>query len=435
MAKTLKHIHILGIAGVMTAPLAVALVKKGYLVTGSDQEKIYPPVSDLIVDISINKTVINHSIDLAIIGSSYLSFERCVEEFEQIKKLNIPYISATNYLAQNLVKTNSVLIAGSYGKTTISALVSWILKKNHFKPSYFFGGQLIDNTPSLSFNSSDWSVVEADESVNGLDTQAKFLHYPAKYVILTSTDWEHKESYSSAEANFESFRQLVKKIPADGALIYNQACPDILKLLPDCVGQSIPYFPTQKFPGNLVGQHNQQNISAAFTLCRQLNLDQKSILEAIASFPGIKRRLEKLFSENNIYIYDDFAQSACRVKSALEALHFSHPHSHLKVYFEPHASFLQNQSSLPEFSKIYDLIDSFILGKISFSKNIAADKRVSAKDWQNIFTNKFHYLPTNDSVTDYLNTNLHSGDLLIHFSSGGLDGLNNLKTVYNHIKL
>jgi UDP-N-acetylmuramate: L-alanyl-gamma-D-glutamyl-meso-diaminopimelate ligase len=435
MAKILKHIHILGIAGVMTAPLAVALKKQGYLVTGSDQEKIYPPISDLITNIPINCTPIDNHIDLAIIGSSYLSFTRCIDEFNQIKKLNIPYISATQYLSQNLIKTNSVLVAGSFGKTTISALITWILNRCGYQPNYLIGGQLIDNSPSLAFSPTDWSVAEADESINGLDQKAKFLYYPVKYLILTSINWEHKESYPTAEDNFQAYRQLVKNIPAPGALIYNQNCSDIQKLLSNCACKTIPYSPDQKFDSLLVGEFNQQNISAAYTFCRHIGIKEDKITQAISSFPGIKRRLEKIYSKNNIHIYDDFAQSFNRVKSTLEALKFSYPHHRLHVYFEPHATFLQNPESIREFSEIVPLIDNFILGKLSFSAHLPANKRVTAKDWQNIFANKFHYLPTNDQIIDYFSVNLKPGDLLIHFSSGGLDGLNNLKRVYNHIKL
>lgn len=435
MAKIIKHIHILGIAGVMTAPLAIALKDQGYIVTGSDQKNIYPPVSDLISDIPINTTPIDNHIDLAIIGSSFLSFSRCLNEFNQIKKLNIPYISATIYLSQKLIKPNSILIAGSFGKTTISALVAWILNKNNFHPSYFFGGQLTNNSPSIKFNSSDWSTVEADESINGLDTKAKFLYYPVKYLILTSIDWEHKDSYSTAKDNFEAYRQLVKNIPSDGVLVYNQSDPEIPKLLPECKGKILPYSSTKKFDSHLIGEYNQQNIAAGYTLCQYLGIKNEDITKSITTFPGIKKRLEKVYSTKNIHIFNDFAQSAIRVKSALKALKYSFPDHHLKVYFDPRATFLQNRSSLLGFSEILPLIDDFVLGKISFSADIPSSDRVTAKDWQNIFGTKFHYLPTNENIIDYYSANLRPGDLLVNFSSGGLDGLNNLKKVYNHIKL
>ena len=407
------NIHILGIAGTMTAPLAQALIKQGYVVTGSDQEKIYPPISQLITNIPLNRPLEN--IDLVIVGSSYKSFQICRQEFDQIKKLGIPYISATEYVAQNLIKSESILVAGSYGKTTISALLAWILPDS----SYFFGGIAVNNFPSLNFSDSQMSIVEADESINGLDTQAKFLYYPVKYLILTSALWEHKESYKTAQDNFNSFKRLVQKLPKDGILIYNPHDPEIAKLLPFCQAKTIPYQ-VHQFTTPLIGQHNQDNINAALTLLNQLGINTNKV----ASFPGIKRRLEIISDHNSRLIIDDFAQSASRIKSALKAISYSYPHRRIIVYFEPHASFLQNQESVTEFSQLIGLFDEFVLGKIKF----APDKkhRVEFRDWQHIIHN-IHYFPINSDLIKHLKSILDSGDILVHFSSGGLDGLNNLK--------
>src|SRR3989339_1247587 len=146
------HIHILGIAGQgMTTPLAVELKRLGHHVTGSDQQRIYPPASTIIkkAAIPINQTPITQQIDLAIVGSSYKSFPKSIYEFEQIQKLAIPYISATKFISQNLVKPQSILIAGSFGKTTITGLISWIMFKAGYKPSFMFGGKAINRIPSL----------------------------------------------------------------------------------------------------------------------------------------------------------------------------------------------------------------------------------------------------------------------------------------------
>ncbi|MFZ2153242.1 MAG: Mur ligase family protein [Microgenomates group bacterium] len=417
MAKIL-NIHILGLAGVMTAPLAQALIKLGHKVTGSDQQNIYPPISNLISNIPLNQPL--GAIDLVIVGSSYKSFKICQEQFIEIKKKNIPYISATQYLAQNLIKKESILVAGSYGKTTTTALLAWLMPS----ANYFFGGTAIDNFPSINLSDSQWSIVEADESINGLDQQAKFLYYPVKYLILTSAQWEHKESYKSVEDNFQAYKKLIQNIPPDGLLIYNPTDADIQKLLPYCKAKTI-HYEKKVFDTKLIGQHNQQNISAVFTLSKYLNIPFD-----ISRFSGIRRRLEIISDKDDILIIDDFAQSADRVKSALEAVKFSYPHRRIVIYFEPHATFLRNQQSLQPFKFITDFCDEFILGKIIFSPDIKP--RVTAKDWQNIIGSQMKYLPLYDDVLHYLKQSLHPRDILIHFSSGGLDGLNTLKKVYNN---
>jgi len=412
-------IHILAISGSMTSALAVALVKLGHTVTGSDQDKIYPPISNIISNIPLNQPL--GKIDLCIVGSGYKAFSRCVDEFSQIKQNNIPYISATEYLAQNLVKKNSIIVAGSYGKTTITAL----LAHNLPTANYFFGGLTVDGTPSLQFSDSDWSVIEGDESINGLDTQAKFLYYPTKYVILTSINWEHKDSYKTSEDNFNAYKQLVQNIPTDGVLIYNPADPQIKELLPFCQSKAIPYI-DQHFETKLIGQYNQQNISAAYTLCQYLNLPFD-----IKNFSGIKRRLETVSNKNNILVIDDFAQSPERVLSALKAVQFSYPHRRTFVYFEPHASFLQHRQSLIDFNLIDPYVHQFILGKIKFSPD--KTNRATASDWQDQLKDKLVYLPIHQDIIKFFTTKLQPNDILVHFSSGGLDGQNTLKTVYNSI--
>lgn len=424
-------IHILAIAGTMTAPLAVALKKQGHTVTGSDQEKIYPPISTLLETnkISFNQSTIDSSIDLAIIGSGYLSFSQCLSEFEKIKELNIPYISATEYLAKNLIKTNSILVAGSYGKTTITSLLSWVTTQCGLNPNYFFGGFVADNFPSLKFTDSDFSVIEADESINGLDTQAKFLYYPVKYLILTSAQWEHKDSYSTAEDNFNAFKKLVQNLPANGLLVYNSADPEVQKLLPFCQAKAIPYKVESSVKSNLIGLYNQQNIFAVISLCQNLDLPIDQILAAVASFPGVKRRLEVIYQKNNLLIVDDFAQSAVRVKSAIDAIHYSYPNSKIYVYFEPHASFLKSKSSLSGFNEALKNTHQVILSKINFSSAISKTDRVTAKDWTEIVGSKLIYQPLNSEIISYFSNTLKPNDVLIHFSSGGLDGLNTLSAI------
>jgi UDP-N-acetylmuramate: L-alanyl-gamma-D-glutamyl-meso-diaminopimelate ligase len=419
-------IHILGIVGQMTTPLALALQRLGHTISGSDQDKIYPPFSDIIrqANIPINQGL--SSADLVIVGSSFRTFSRCVDEFEQAKNQNIPYISATQYLANNLIKKESILVAGSFGKTTISSLLAHIIPSSN----YFFGGQAISGTESLQFSNSDISIIEADESINGLDTQAKFLYYPIKYLVLTSVNWEHKESYPTLADNLNAFKKLIERIPVDGALIYNPSDPNIIKLLPSCSAPTIPYI-SKTFDSKLIGKYNQDNISAAYTLTQHLRLPPETVLDSISSFQGIRRRLETVSSSNQITVIDDFAQSAERVISALNAVKYSFPDRRILIYFEPHASFLKQSSGLDGFEKIVPLVDKFILGKITFSKT--STNRTTAATWQEKIGEKLLYLPLPDDIVNFFKTNLMAHDILVHFSSGGLEGLTTLKTVYNNI--
>lgn len=423
------HIHIVAIAGSMTAPLAIALKKEGHQVTGSDQEKTYPPFSLELKDskIPINTTPISSKIDLAIIGSSYQSFHQTREEYRQIKSQKIPHISATKYISQKLIKKNSILIAGTYGKTTISAALAFLLTKANFDPSYMFGGKSLNHLDSLHFSKSDWSVVEADESINGCDTKAKFLYYPVKYLILTSALWEHKDSYQSQSENFSAFKKLVQNLPQDGCLIYNQNEASILPLLPFAKCQKIPYDKTE-IANNLIGKYNQNNLSAVETLAKIINIDPNDISTSFKEFIGVEKRLEVKSKLNNIIFIDDFAQSSARIKASLQAIKDSYPLSKIKVLFEAHASFGQYRSNLIELSDAFKVANEIVISRLRYCLKIKSQDRLTAKDFLSTISHSL-YIPLSEDIIKHYKNTLEPGDILVHFSSGGSEGIN----VFNQI--
>lgn len=454
-------IHILGIAGTMTAPLAVALKKQGNIITGSDQEKIYPPVSTILkkANIKINNSQIDSSINLAIIGSSYSNFQKTKDEFEKIKKLNIKYVSASEFITQNIAKENSILIAGTYGKTTITSLVSWIFFKSNLNPNYMFGGKSLNNFPSVNLSSSNWSIIEADESIHGLDTKAKFLYYPVNYLLLTSADWEHKDSYPTEIENFNAFKKLILNLPENGVLFINSNGYQTKELSLYSKAKIITYNSEEsdylikktkinpifsildiqtpkgiiQVKTKLIGQFNFENILAAVTIADNLNISSSNIKKAILSFKGINRRLEKIFDYNNIIIIDDFAQSSERIKSTLKAVKDHFPKNKIKVLYQPHASFMQHPESLKKFTDAFSLASEVVLSRLNFN-DTNKQKRVSAKDFRQVIGDKLTYLPIDQDIIDFYKKSLKSGDILINMSSGGLNGNKIIKSVINFFK-
>ena len=446
----------------MTANLAVALKKQGNNVTGSDQEKIFPPVSTTLkkANISVNSTIIDNHINLAIIGSSYNSFDKTKTEFDQIKKLHIPYISATEYLAKNLIKQNSIVIAGSFGKTTITSLVSWIFSQSGKKPSFMFGGNPKNKFDSLKFSNSDWSIIEGDESIHGLDKQAKFLYYRPKYLIVTSADWEHKDCYPDEKSNFNAFKKLVQQLPSDGLLVLNSQSQTSLKLAEYSPCQIITYNSKNsdyfiekanrqneitnllihtpngllKITTNLIGQFNFENILATISLCDSLHLSRYSISKAVASYKGVKRRLELIDKRHNILFFDDFAQSNQRITSALSALKQHFPDKNIKVLFQPHASFSQYKNSLCELKNSFNLASEVVLTQLKFNPNIDRKDRNTAKDFRDCIGSKLIYLPLKKQIIKYYKDSLMPNDILIYMSSGGLEGNRIFKSIINSFK-
>ncbi len=457
-----SHIHILGIAGTMTASLAVALKQAGARVTGSDQPKIFPPISTTLkkADIKINITDIDHDINQAIIGSSYNLFENTKEEFKQIKQQKIPYLSATKYIAQNIIKPNSIIVAGSFGKTTITSLLAWIFHHTKLKPSYMFGGSSKNKFSPVKITDSNWSIVEGDESIHGLDKTAKFLYYPAKYLIITSADWEHKDSYPDAASNLKTFKKLVQKLPSDGVFLVNQQSPSALSLAQYSPAKVISYntpesdyflektIPQKNFTTliirtpsgiiktntTLIGQFNFENILAAVALSDYLAISPKIIAKSIFSYRGIRRRLELVAKPKNILFFDDFAQSGNRIKSTLTALNSHYPQKKIKVLYQAHASFSQYKSSLDELKNAFNLADEIVLTQLKFNHNINKKNRNTAKDFRDCLGSKLIYLPLKTQIMQYYKHSLTSNDILIYMSSGGLEGNRIFKSVINLFK-
>jgi UDP-N-acetylmuramate: L-alanyl-gamma-D-glutamyl-meso-diaminopimelate ligase len=431
------NIHILSIAGTMTTPLALALVKAGHTVTGSDQVHIYPPFSQMLLrsHIPVNPDIKSLKPDLVIVGSAFNKFKNTRAEFNFFKNNQTPYISATQYIATKLIKSNSILVAGSYGKTTITAALSWVFTKSGLNPSYFFGGQSLNRFPSLKLTDSLWSITEADESINGLDSRAKFLYYPVKYLILTSAHWEHKESYPSSSGNTAAFAKLIKKLPKDGLLVYNHLEPSVTKLVKYAQCPSVPYNLYPKTHPFLFGQHNQNNLDAVITLCSNIGLNLPKADFFLQKFKGIKRRLELLSSANNIYFYDDFAQNPFRINACLSALKMRYPQHRIISILNPHASFLQQQNSLNNLDWAFKSTFKVFLEKIHYSPNSLKTTRSTLADYKKLLGDKLVYLPLSTDLISQATATIKPGDIVIRFSSGGLTGLRSYRQIINKLKI
>jgi len=433
----IHHIHILSIAGTMTTPLALELIKLGIKVTGTDQEKIYPPVSTILSDakIEINTTPITPKIDLVIVGGSYNKFKQTQTEFNQAVALNLKYISASSFLGLLMESKNPIIVTGTFGKTTISAALSWALLKLGVFPTYFYGGFPVNHFPSLELNKDDYSVIEAGEDINGLDTGPKFDYYPIKHLLLTSADWEHRESYETEELNFEAFSNLVNRLTPKSTFVYNPASKSATRLAAS-FPNAIPYNLSlkTKIQTTLIGLANLENLVAAATLLINLGFPEAKVIEALSSFKGIHRRLEIIYSSPSLVIIDDFAQSAPRVEAALDAIKNHYPDFKIITFFEPHATSLLYKSSVKLLADSLHLSDSVILGPLNYSSSVSKSQRATPQYYRQLLGNKLTYLPDYEVITQTLSQPPSEKTVIVHFSSGGQIGLSSLQQIVSHQK-
>ncbi len=372
-----QHIHIIGICGVATSAIAIAFQDKGWKVTGSDKG-IYPPVSTHLTEAGIEYYAGWHpekigAPDIVMIGGVGTSPSN--PEVMYAKEHNIPVYAYPEILQKYFIKKNSIVVAGTWGKTTVSSLLSFILLKADFDPSYFTGGlSLSHKTGALS--DSEWSVIEGDEyQVSISDKRPKFVYYSPTHLLLTSVSWDHADLYPTEDAYFNEFSKLITSIPQEGMIV---ACSDdsgVKKVLGNnVVARVVTYGKSEeadyyyhsishtknglsfvirhkgtdyKLSSPMLGRFNVENIAGAFAMAHSIGVDAQQIISSIQEFQGIKRRLEKRY-EGKITILDCHAPTAEKATSVLESIREVYDKKIIAVY-EPNIGGRQKASA-----KMYD---------------------------------------------------------------------------------
>lgn len=465
-----KKAYFIGIAGKAMAALAKEFKRLGWQVSGSDQKNVYPPISDYLQENNLpyfkgySADNVPQDADLIVVGRSALMIDPQNPEFLKAKSLSCPVLSYPEVLQQYLIKKNSIVVAGTFGKTTISALLAWILEQAGFNPSYMTGGVPLNLKDGLRITKGDYSVVEGDEPPSLRETDPpKFIFYHPRYLLLTATLHDHPEIYKTPQAYQKAFVSLAKLLPDNGFLVYNldTVSPEVVKaahsrrISYSLTNSKADYFVKEISPDKeltlftvqglkesfclstkLLGKHNLQNICAACALAAELRIKKELITRAVASFLGIKTHLEFLGKPGGRYLYWDLAQHPSKVKGSLEALkeHFSQ--NRLICVFHPAMSGLKRFESLAWYPGAFDAADQVIVAKVGFIKGVGA-KRVTgsaivkaiSQTQKNVF-----YQPIDQKIIDYLLAKTKKGEVIVFMSSGGLRFTNLIKDTIKKLK-
>src|SRR3990167_7169900 len=364
------HVYLIAICGVGMASLAGLLQSQGYRVRGSDQNS-YPPMSTYLGRFGIEVLAgysVKHLVrrpDLVVIGNAV---SRNNPEVQSVLDLGIPYLSFPQALGRFLIGSKrSIVVVGTHGKTTTTALLAWVLAKVGWDPSFFVGGIPLNFDTGFRYGEGGWVVLEGDEYDSAFfDKGPKFLHYRPEKVILTSVEFDHADIYRDLEHLKAAFRSLVELIPSSGSLLvcneYAAAlevaaaarCPAIFygegarrdwEARNVCVREGRSLFEprykgisegTVEIP--LMGRHNVNNAMAVYAMARELGIDRAALRGALASFSGVKRRQEVKGEVNGITVIDDFAHHPTAVKETVEAVRAAYPGRKLWAIFEPRSN-------------------------------------------------------------------------------------------------
>ncbi len=401
--KNKKHIHFIGIGGTAMASIAVAFRQAGFKITGSEPKEIFPPMSDYLKKNKIkyyfpfNPEKIGKP-DEIIIGNAHYSDENPEVKYARKNKIKLEHFP--KLLEKYLIKKNSVVIAGTYGKTTTTAMVSWLFERANKNPNYLLGGLPLNFNHGARLTKSNWSIVEGDEypAASPWDYSPKFKYYHPKYLILTSAEWDHFDIFKTKKSYIDVFKKLVKSVPKDGLIVAKlggENLDEVLKharckiIFYNC-NKNIKYknkkiynvkniftknkktefelYKSEKLIGGfqtqLIGDFNLENWCAAITLASELKLPFKKIQQAVKTFKGVKRRLEVRSVKNKITVIDDFAHSPSKAKASVKALVKHFPNSKIFVVFEPNRGG-RALKCMPNYSNIFTGVYKVFIPKLT----------------------------------------------------------------------
>jgi UDP-N-acetylmuramate: L-alanyl-gamma-D-glutamyl-meso-diaminopimelate ligase len=446
-----RHIHIIGICGVATSALAIAFHKNGWKVTGSDKG-FYPPVSTHLTEAGILYYAGWHpenigSPDLVVAGAGGTALSN--PEIMYVKEKGLPLLSFAEALGKYFVKKNSIVVTGTWGKTTISAMLSYILLEAGMDPSYFTGAVSLSHETGALGN-SDWSVVEGDEYQAAIwDRKAKFFYYKPTHLLLTSVSWDHADLYPTEEAYFDAFRKIVAEIPDSGLIV---ACADekgIVKVLgnkkavtygkksADFIYHSISHTlqglsfgiryddEEYKIESPMLGRFNVENITGAFAMAYSIGIPAEKIIAALKKFKGIKRRLEKRY-EGEVTIFDCHGPTAEKAASNLESLREVYSGKIIAVY-EPNTGSRQHANAYM-YDDAFKNADSVIIPRLTKIKVDAgaSEKAFEGKELAEVIS-KTHphcrYIESDEELVATLRKEAEKSCVIAFIGSHGFRGM------------
>ncbi len=439
------NVHFIAIGGAVMHNLAIALHKKGYMVSGSDDEIFEPSHSrldryGLLPDKQgWDPEKITPDLDTVILGMHARDGN---PELEEARKLGLQIQSFPEFLYEQTRDKTRVVIGGSHGKTTITSMIMHVLKFHDLSFDYMVGSIVegFETMVGLS-ESSEIAVFEGDEYLSSaLDRRPKFHLYKPHVALISGIAWDHMNVFPTYENYLEQFRIFIDKTEVGGTLIYSADDPEVTNLVKSS-GRLLDYIPYRVHPNTIregktflldneqeisvsvFGQHNMQNINGAKLVCETLGIKNEMFYEAIQNFTGAGKRMQLLQENEQTAIYLDFAHAPSKVRATTSALKEQYPESWLTAVLELHTFSSLNADFLPLYEATMLSADKAI---VYFNPETVAHKKLPeiTRDQINAAFKQPDLWIYNDAeklVKDLLDSEWNGSNLLI-MTSGNFDG-------------
>ncbi|MDZ4676655.1 MAG: UDP-N-acetylmuramate:L-alanyl-gamma-D-glutamyl-meso-diaminopimelate ligase [Oligoflexia bacterium] len=460
MNKNKETIYMMGICGTAMGSLAGLLRDMGYNVRGSDQN-VYPPMSTKLKSLGIDiiegykPENLNPRPDKVIVGNV---MSKTHAEVQALLDSKIPYTSLPKAMGEFLIKDrHSVVISGTHGKTTTTAIAAWVLEKAGLKPGFMIGGVPLNFPNTFSIGKGNYFVIEGDEYDTAFfDKVPKFIHYRPRSVILTSIEFDHADIYRDLDHVKDAFKMLLKLIPEDGHLIYQSEDENIKSILAETKCKNVQGYGVKStdwqlgdikweeaysqfdviyqgkkidtIKSNLFGEYNLLNALSVYALAYNLKLDLNKVREAFMSFKGVKRRQEIIGQPRHITIIDDFAHHPTAVRVTIGGVKKRFKKSRIIGVFEPRSATSRRRIFQDDFAKALSTADEVIVSvpydqsKISETQRFNSDELIN--DIKKIKGDAHATLGHSpDEIISHLKTLAQPGDVILLMSNGGFGGI------------
>jgi UDP-N-acetylmuramate: L-alanyl-gamma-D-glutamyl-meso-diaminopimelate ligase len=441
------------------APLACLLQEQGHRVRGTDGP-LYPPMSTLLERAGVRPSVgydpahLKPRPDLVVIGNA---IHRDNPEAVEAERLGLPIVSMPQALGRFFLDHHrSLVVAGTHGKTTTTAMAAWVYTACGRDPGYLIGGAPCDLPASFHDGAGDRFVIEGDEyNAAYFDRGPKFLHYQPETLLLTSAEYDHADLYPTPEALWEAYAKLIALLPENGFLV---ACGDTPKvrelaararcrvlfygldpgndLHPLGEIEALPEASRFRLPDGdggevevtlpLAGGHNVSNALAVWAAARRDGLPAADVADALSRFHGVKRRLEELGTARGVTVVDDFAHHPTAVEKTLTALRQRYPGQKVIALFEPRSLTAGRRFFFEPYREAFAGADRVLFAPIFHNGRLAPEERLDFGALARALTDAgvpAEVCPDNAGLLRQALGEARDGSVLVTMSSGSFEGM------------
>ena len=455
----MARIHLIGVAGTAMATLAALLKHRGHDVSGSD-EHVYPPMSDFLaaerIDVleGYRPEHITGALDLVVVGNA---ISRGNPELETVLDSGVRYASLPETIRDHFLwDAHSVVIAGTHGKTTTTALTGWLLTEGGADPTVLIGGIARNfGTDGASYRIGKGSpfVIEGDEYDSAyFDKTAKFLKYLPDIAVVNNIEFDHADIYADIDEVRLAFRRLVNLVPRTGLTLLGIDSADAAALAAHARSRVQTFgldaaaewravdvrvserttFRVERagkdfgeFDMPLLGDHNVRNALVAIAVGVDLGLDVERLRAGLSAFKGVKRRLEVVGQARGVIVYDDFAHHPTAVEETLKAVRRASPGKRIWAVFEPRSASSCRSIFQDDFAKAFAGADEVVIASV-FRSSLPPDQRLSESKLVEDLTSRSvraRHLPDVDAIVSAVSNETRDGDLVVVMSNGGFGGI------------